>query len=543
GSARNGLLRFKGVPLVYVPWMQFPINNKRHSGFLGPTVGTSTASGASAEIPYYWNIAPNQDATLVPRYLAKRGVQAKTEYRFLTARTGGEIDLEYLDDRVFDDDRALVAANAALQVTPRALLFADYKEVSDDSYFEDLGDSLAITATTHLRRHADLTYFGGPWNLLIRAENYQTVDRTIADAAKPYERVPQVLFDGYWPDLMLGLDYGVGGEWVQFDRDNSVTGDRVDLSAKLSRPVSQAGYFFTPTAQVRHTLYSLENAGAVDPEPQRTLPVLSVDSGLIFERDYAGGSVTQTLEPRLFYLYVPFREQSDIPGFDTGRLDFDFSQLFRTDRFSGADRVGDANQLTAGLTSRLIDFDDGQESINASVGQIYYFRDRVVTLPGAVVETDTTSDLAGQLSLRLGSWAGIGSLLWDPGDSRTQRGTAQLVYRADEDHIVNLAYRLRRDELEQTDFALVWPLTRRWSVLGRWNYSLRESRNLEILAGLEYESCCYKVRLAARRFVADTDGDFNDTFFLQFVFKGLSQLGSPLDKLLERGILGYTADD
>ncbi|MBA2492042.1 MAG: LPS assembly protein LptD [Gammaproteobacteria bacterium] len=551
GTARGAVLRFKNIPFFYTPWIRFPIDDRRKSGFLFPTIGTSSRSGFSLETPYYWNIAPDRDATMSPRLFTKRGLQLRSEFRYLNPSNDGEIELELLDDREANDQRYLAGIRHHGSPLPRVTTTIDARRVSDDQYFEDLGSSLSTTSTSHLQQRADASYQGDFWNAVGRVQAFQTVDDTLRPQADPYEQLPQILLEGGLPDRAFGLGYDLRTEWVNFAHDERVAGQRMDVDFGIERPVIGSAYFFNPEVSLRHTAYSLDETTALftDDNITRTLPVTSLDSGLIFDRPIGGGDFVQTLEPRLFYLYAPFRAQDNIPTFDTGLLDFSFAQLFRENRFSGADRIGDANQLSLGLTSRFLNTGSGQQLLSASIGQILYFDEQAVTLPSQTAVDDDTSDLAAELALNLGErWSASAATLWDPQNDEVQRGTARLNYSGTDNRILNLSYRYRRadpqvpglnETLRQTDIAVVWPLSPRWRALGRWNYDLEEQRDLELLAGFEYDSCCYKVRIAARRFIIGDQAEYNNGVEVQLILKGLAQLGSPLGELLERGILGY----
>jgi LPS-assembly protein len=376
------------------------------------------------------------------------------------------------------------------------------------------------------------------------------VNDRIPPQAEPYEQLPRILLQGGLPDEALGLDYALSTEWVNFEHDERVTGQRFDADVGVQRPIVGPAYFLTPAFSFRHTRYSLDETTAAfsEPNPDRTLPVASLDTGLIFDRP-VGSMYTQTLEPRLFYLYVPFRDQDNIPAFDTSLLDFSFAQLFRDNRFSGADRIGDANQLTLALTSRFLNTESGRQTLSASIGQILYFDEQEVTLPDESFVEDDTSDLAGELALNLGNrWTASTTTLWDPDDDEVDLGAARVRYFGGNNRILNLAYRFRRaepdipaldEDLQQTDVAFAWPLGAHWNVVGRWNYDLEARRDLELLAGFEYGSCCYKLRVVARRFIIGDEAEYNNSIEVQLVLKGLAQLGSPLGDILQRGILGY----
>lgn len=543
GSARHATLRLGRVPVLYSPYLSFPIDKRRKTGFLAPGLGRSDRTGTDVRIPWYWNIAPNYDATFVPRWMGDRGLQLGAEFRYLTASSRGEVQGEYLrDDRRTGDDRGL----ARLRHRSRwgALrLDVDATHVSDARYFEDLGASLAAVATTHLEQRADLDWSRGRWSARLRAQAFQTVDPSIAPADRPYRRLPQLrlaLAPGRGP---LGLSWSGHLEVVRFGHEaaGKTTGTRVDLRPRVSWPVRRPGWFVEPAVAVRHTRYRLQDPGAGKPDaPSRTLPTASLDAGLFLEKRIAGGRLLHTIEPRIYYLYVPYEDQDDLPVFDTGLLDFSWAQLFREDRFSGPDRVGDANQLTLAVTTRLLETATGTERLSVGIGQIRYFRDRRVVLPGGSVEGERGSNLVAQLSalpwrpLRLSA-----AVQWDPSPGRVERAGVDLRYRADAHRILNLGYRFRRGTLEQVDLAGRWRLATAWHAVGRWNRSLREDTDLERFAGVEYASCCWAARIVWREYVAAAGADANRALLLQLELKGLGSLGERVDRLLERGILGY----
>ncbi|HEY9199808.1 MAG TPA: LPS assembly protein LptD, partial [Gammaproteobacteria bacterium] len=542
GTARHVWLELADVPVLYTPYISFPIDDRRKSGLLVPSFGTSQNSGAEFSLPYYWNIAPHRDATITPRIMAKRGVQMQGEFRYLNPTNRGEVGVEYLpaDSEFDDEDRSLVSLEHSGRPLPRVSTLVRAANVSDDQYFEDLGSDLAISSITHLQRLAQARYSGEGWTLTGRAQDFQTVDPT---AREPYRRLPQLLFDVEPHPLAYGLEYHLDSELVQFDHDTLRAGTRLDMQPMLSLPQNGAAWFVTPSAGVRHTQYALDDAAGLPSEPSRTLPVVSLDSGLFFERtaNLFGNGLLQTLEPRAFYLYVPHEDQSDLPDFDTSLRDFSFQQMFEDNRFSGGDRMGDANQLTLAATTRLLDPATGTQHASFSFGEILYFRDRDVTLANQPAEEQSASNLVAELDVRLSrTWKTTAGIQWDPNESKTELSNVRLQYRPDPRYLVNFAYRYRSDELEQIDTSALWHFTPRWHGVMRWNYSLPDSALLEALGGVEYESCCWILRVLGRSYISDTEGENNDAILLQLELKGLTSFGDPIESLLEDGILGYT---
>jgi LPS-assembly protein len=548
GSARGAKLEFKEVPILYTPYISFPIDDRRRSGLLLPTVGTSDETGFDVSTPYYWNIAPNYDAMLIPRHMSDRGFMLGTEFRYLHKNNSGQFNGEYLpSDSEFDDDeRHLVTFKHDGNPFPRVKTGINASDVSDKDYFQDLSSSLLNSSRTHLKREADVEYHGNRWKLDTRVLHFQTVDKTIAVDDRPYKELPRIRFNAAPRTSLLGLRFRLDSEAVEFDKDNTVTGTRIDLQPRISLPVRNAAWYVDPSVSVRHTRYWLDDEAPGEPDdPDRTTPVASLDSGMFFDREFNWRSTDymQTLEPRLFYLFVPNNNQDDIPVFDTGDYDFNFWQLFLENRFSGPDRMGDANQLAVALTTRVLNPATGVQQLSASLGNLFYFRDREVTLPGETQEDDRSSDIIGQVTMTLGArWRARTEWQWDPGDTHTKRANAMLQYNAGKRQLVNLSYRFRRDILEQTDVSFLWPVGRNWHFVGRWNYSIDDRQTLDSLAGIGYESCCWGMNLVARNYVNDEKGKRTTGIYLELELKGFTSIGNSIDNVLERGILGYESD-
>lgn len=558
GTARHLVLEFRDIPVFYFPYLSFPINDARQSGFLVPRQGYSSESGFDLAIPYYWNIAPNQDMTITPRLMTERGVLLGVEYRFLQSWQQGQIGFEYIPD-----DRRYGGARGSFNITDRAAplpnFYTDlrYEYVSDDSYIRDLSNNLSFLTPNYLERHLDARYHGDWWQGLMRVEGFQILNPAVfAITGNPYQRLPQLLFDGAWPPGADGFSYQMRGEMVNFQQSDMVTGLRLDLWPTVGWTLERPWGYVKPQAGFRYTSYQLDNtAPEATDAPSRSLPVLSLDSGLVFDRplqaDWLGVAAgTQTLEPRLFYLYVPYRNQNNIPLFDSWQMDRDFDWLFRRNRFTGADRMGDANQLTAALTTRLIDGPSGGERVRASVGQIQYFEDRLVTLyPDGPPETGDNSGLIAQGLLNLSSrWTVQAGVNLQPDSSDIQRTAFDLRYNANPRQLINVSYLLDRyqpdltlgDQIHSVDVSLLWPLAPQWRVLARWNQALNVDRNLETLAGLEYEDCCWAVRAVARQYRnTPVEIDAQTAFYLELELKGLSRLGSSLESVLRNSIFGY----
>ena len=493
GTGRGTSVQFKGVPIVYLPWMTFPIGPQRKSGFFFPGLGGSSRNGAEIEVPYYWNIRPNVDLTASPVYYAKRGLDFAGELRYLTARQRGTLDFNYLPgDDVEGVDRTHLHLEHLAELPGDWRFRIDATDVGDSSYFEDFAHGPEGTSVPFTERLAEASYRDEHWNVRAQVQDFQTIDEDLAAIDRPYTRTPRILASGDWGLGLGAIDYGFDGEFVNFQRNLGVTGWRVDLAPRMGFDWSAPGFFVRPSAGFRYTQYALEDAApGTDESPTRSLPFASIDAGLVFERlSGSRGQRRMTLEPRALYLYTPFREQSALPLFDTGLPDLNLVQLFRANRYVGADRVNDANQVAFGLTSRLFNADSGAQYISASFGQIYYFEKPRVVLPTEPVATRNTSDFIAQVSLTAyKNWNVEAGLQWNPEDTRSERSQLRLQYRPGDDRVLNLAYRAQRDRLEQAEVSGAWPLGKRWNAYGRAVYSLRDSQLLERFAGFEYRAC------------------------------------------------------
>ncbi len=545
GVARHARLNIKGVPVLYTPYLSFPIDERRKSGFLVPSLGSSSRSGFDISTPYYFNLAPNYDATLTPRYLQDRGAQLNAEFRYKRVNQDGFFNYEILpNDDITGETRTRFTFRDKSRFGSHLSTSVDYDRVSDRDYLTDLGDSLSIASATHLKRSARADYLTRWWQAGVQVDDYQTIDRTIAPQNRPYERLPALNLQASSPWRPLGIESGFRSTAVRFDQDARVTADRFDIQPDIRWPVRRNAFELVPRIGVRYTSYQLDNqAPGIDKQQSRTTPIASLDSTLFLERELQLGAhhYTHTLEPRLWYLYVKGEKQTDIPLFDTTEPTFTYRELFAENRFNGADRMGDANQVALAVSTRLLDTDSGAQLFRASVGELFYFGNRNVTLNNTAPQNRNRSSVAGEMELALSrAWRGKADMVWDPYDEKTERGNLRLQYRPGYRKIVNLSYRFLRQSQSQLDTSLLWPLTPSWQVLGRWYYDLDDSSNLETMAGIEYDSCCWGIRLIAREYITPNSNETNRSIMFQFVLKGLGRVGNDIESVLEDGILGYT---
>lgn len=528
GTARNAKLEIKGIPVLYSPWLSFPIDDRRQTGLLYPSAGTSNDNGFDFSIPWYWNIAPNQDLTLTPRWITDRGFMLGTEYRYMTARTMNSIDLKFLaDDDMTGEDRYHYKVNHYGAINPQWHTKLLVNRVSDENYFFDYANSLAQSSRQFLRSQVGISGRGHYWDLELMADDFQVLDTNINPDRGPYSRVPQLQFRLDVPISKSRFDFRLDSELVAFDRKEGVTGGRADVLGQLLWTYEEAAGFIQPTLGYRVTRYSLNrNLDFLDDSPDRSNLIASFDSGLYFDRELKNGS-QQTLEPRLFYLYVPYENQDDLPDFDTDEMTFGFGQLFHYNRFIGGDRQGDANQLTLALTSRTFDSARGRERFNLSLGQIFYFADQKVQLrPQDPINKSGTSDIIAEASWYPSQvWAARAGMQWDWDASDLDVGYAGIDYHSAADVQVGFEYRYRIDSVDQFDIRASVPLSSNWRLMGRWNFDREESGTLEAMAGFEYSSCCWAVRLMGRRYLRNNDGETRTGIYLEFELTGLGILG------------------
>ena len=547
GTARHATVDFKGVPIFYLPYLDFPISDRRKSGFLIPRLGESTQRGLEVATPYYLNLAPNYDDTITPHYMSERGMQVQNEFRYLTSQSTGKLDLEVLPhDRLANgDDRAAGAYQHNQSFSPLWSGKIDIQGVSDKQYFNDFSTSLNITSQTQLPQNAEVDYRGASWNFSTLVAGYQTIDPTIAPTDLPYTLLPQINLALNRPDQPNRLNYYFDSEAVNFERNVGVTGERLNLNPAVSLPLVNSYAFFTPKVGVRQIAYHL--AGAPDTSPALTRGFVSLDSGLFFERDsyWSGRPYTQTLEPRLYYLYVPYKNQDALPVFDTSVPDMRFSNLFRDNRFLGGDRVGDANQVTAAVTTRFIDDGDGAERARLSLGRIYYLHERQVNLP-AGPSAAAASDIVGEASVRLAShWYARSDADWNRTDDHVQQYSYYLQYNPAPNRIVNLGKQYSRGELDQSDVSAEWPIAGRWSLRARSLYSWRDRRNIDSYAGVEYKACCWALRIVGQRQLSINTGNNNaasqnTSIMFELELTGLSKLGhAPNDNPLAQSVFSF----
>ena len=554
GRAYNSTVYFLGLPILYTPFMSFPLDSKRRSGFLAPTFGTSGKSGFEVSLPYYWNIAENLDATVTPKIYTKRGLQLGGEFRYLEPRFAGIFESEFLPhDRIAQSDRYFLGLQHAQQFGGGWHAAVNAQKVSDDNYFRDLSTKIANTSQTNLPRDAIVAFDNDIWSLSARALAYQTLQDPLRTVPIPYKIVPRLVAAGEQQNFH-GFDWQFFSELSNFLHPTLANGQRAIIYPSLSLPFRRSYGYLAPKFGYHVTRYHLgENAAGLE-DATRSIPISSIDGGLYFDRDmtWSGRAFQQTLEPRLYYLNVPFRDQTRLPNFTTAEKDFNFAQLFTENRFVGGDRIGDANQLTLALSSRLIETETGLERFRAALGQVYYFRPPRVTLGDAPRDTRSSDLIAFASSQMAPTVSADASWQYTPNLSRTQKVTLAAHYTPAPGSIVNAAYRYARGSVDladatnagikQVDLSTQWPITGNLSGLARYNWSIKDRKLLEGLAGFEYNAGCWQVRAVAHRFITATQ-QYSTSFQIQLELSGLSRIGiNPLETI-RQNISGYRRSD
>ena len=640
GTATNVTLRVKDIPVFYTPYIYFPIDDRRQSGFLPPSFSSSTDTGFMLVTPYYFNLAPNYDATLYPRYMTKRGLLMEGEFRYLTESSEGQFGAAYLNDKDdkrkeqtdYKDTRYMLNWQHKGGLDSRVLTEVDYTKISDPYYFQDLEtEQIGIESQDYVNQQGSVTYRGDTFNAKLNAQAYQMATVT---QITPYNKLPQITFNGALPYHPGGVNFNYNTELVRFDRDLEngdfinedgtksprldryvtglarANGTRLNVAPSMSLPMTASYGYITPTLKYMYTQYDLDldgtgkndivnaqataakngtiyNGGVYKSSQNRSVPIASIDSGLYFDRNtqWFGTNYRQTLEPRAFYLYVPERDQTDIPVFDTGESTFSYGSLWRDNRFSGSDRVGDENKLSLGLTSRWIE-ENGFERQRISVGQAYYFKDRKVQMPDIPENRDDSTSSVSPYALEYAyrfnrDWRATADYNWDPETRSPRSGSAMMHYQPEDNpnKVVNIGYRYRNDQvrynqytgkweigggdfgvkgqpgyikdyykIQQHDFSVIWPIVPQWNVISRWQYDYNRNRTLEAFGGFEYDNCCWKLRLINRYWVdndeytqeAPTNEKGDHGLFLQIVLKGLGGVvGTKVESFLDKGIQGY----
>jgi LPS-assembly protein len=569
GQASGAVLSFKGLPILPVPDLSFPLSDKRKSGLLPPTIGLDSLSGVELTVPYYWDIAPNRDATLYPTLMTKRGVDLAGEFRYLEPAYAGQVRADYMpNDLLRQRNRwgyAILHNGLISTPLPSPLgLNLNLNRVSDDNYWRDFSRSTESLTQRLLANDGTLAWSLGNFSVSARALKWQTLQDVSAPIVPPYDRVPQLVGHYGFANLPGGLQASIDADYTKFESDrvlnNQPNAQRAYTLAQISRPWQAPGWFVVPKLQLHSRRYQFDEAlanGATSASV--TVPTFSLDSGLVLERNasYFGRSFRQTLEPRAFYVYTPFREQGLLPNYDTAAMDFNFATIYTENAFAGNDRIADNNLLTLGATTRLLDPDTGAEAARFGIAQRLRFKDQRVTLPGAAPVSERLSDLLlGAQVNWTPKWALDATFQYNPKTGQSVSSTIGGRYNPSNYHVISAAYRLQRGSSEQVDVGWQWPLNDlwgdkghnlgpgqgegegRWYSVGRLNFSLYDRRLVDSVLGFEYDAGCWLGRIVLDRLQNGTS-TANTRILFQLEFVGFTRIGSSALQALKQNIPRY----
>ena len=553
GVSKNATVEFKNIPILYTPYMSFPYDNQRKSGLINPTMGSTTSSGFELDLPVYWNIAPDMDATETNRYLSKRGIQLQGEFRYLleSGKSYGTDQIQFLpSDQMTHKDRYLISLLNKQNFGNGLNGGINFNKVSDDQYFSDLSTQILVTSQVNLQQQAYLNYAYHGWNTSTTIERFQNLDK----ASYAYERLPQISIgrtDQY--------DWGkttFNNQFTEFKIDPLATNQAVKSASRffsqgsVTYPLNTAYGFITPKIGYNYASYNLNEidqtisnqqyGSILDKSSSRAVPIFSIDSGLFFDRDMkvVSNSYTQTLEPRLFYVYIPYVDQKKMPVFDSGLADLNMGTLFTENQYVGGDRINNANQLSAALSSRLID-SNGIQRLGVTIGERFYFTPQRVSLPGEALRSGDRSDIVGTASAMLkNNWSINSSLDYSTDSGNLMKANIGARYNPEPGKNLNLSYRYTKDTLEQVVGSTQWALGHGYYALANLNYSILDGKAVEMVTGIEYDAGCWQSRFVIQR-VQTATAQANYAFFYQLVLGGMTSIGtSPID-LLHRTVPGY----
>ena len=560
GKGKNVFLTVKGIPVFYSPFMQFSLDEQRKTGFLVPDFSGSWVKGPDVIAPFYWNIAENMDMLVQPSYIQERGSKIETNYRYLNKGYAGSVYFTYLDDDSTYKDRVRIQGDtrsnndrynfyARHEQTFKNNITIDllYDKFSDKDYFDDFGTGISRTSTTYRTRHAKLNYSINGWDINSRFLGYQIFDKKLNSSAKPYDILPEIKVRKRW-DLSF-LNYDLSTSLSKWNHISKVDGTRADIQIGVDKTFLMKGLSITPRLKIQHTSYDLDKqTSGLSSTPSKTIPIFTLDSEMTLSKKIKNTNIAHQIKPRLFYLYSAEEDQSDIPIFDTGLNEFTYSQLFRDNSYSGLDRNNDTNQLTFSLSSSFYNLDESRDLFTLSVGQILYLEDRNVSVDNNTTYNRSNSNIVAELEYNPTMKTKFTSTYLHDSRGRsdkTQKSIHSFQYRGEGNNVINASYRYRKNDIEQGDLSFAWGINSRLNLLGRWNYDFKNNLNgedsgiIETLAGLEYESCCWKARLVKRKFKVDADTYEKDIQF-QIMLKGFTDVGTPLGDLIAESIKGYT---
>lgn len=564
GEAKATRFLIKDVPVLYIPWFSFPIDDRRKTGFLYPTIGSSnTERGLFLSTPYYLNLAPDYDATVTPTYIHGRGLHTELELRHITKSEDDFLALGYIPEdkdyrdtqrnsgRTEDGERWGLSFRQKFEFKSVAKGWhgnIDFNDISDNDYLGDVGQGLQIDSADHLERRAEINYSSDDWQFSMLLQQYKSIDDQLLPSEEAYQRLPEMNFSVYHDMSALHLDWQ--SQYVYFYRDqegltgnDKTYGSRLRHQPKLSLPLRQNWGFIEPSFTLDHTDYALQSYSPIDNHLSRTVPIYEIDSGLYFDKpsSFISKDLRLSLEPRLYYVYSKAKDQDDIPNFDSALPSFYYDRLFSPNRFSGGDRIGDNNRLTLGFTTRWTDKHSGVDRAVFSLGQIHHYDDRSVNLNGEGQSTRSDSLFASELTLRPSDNIELSMTgLWDSKRNTTQEGNSSASFHSkDYTTVLNISHRYIRGELEQSDTSLILPIYKTFSLIGRWRYDLASNRTIGTLAGVEYGSCCWRIQLLAQSYLTNESNISNGILF-RFQLNSLGSFGKSSSSM-DTQVPGYKA--
>ncbi len=550
GTGKDVFVSIKGVPVFYSPYMRFSLDDQRKTGFLVPNWSGSWSKGPDVSTPFYWNIAENMDMLIEPSYIQDKGSKIETTFRYLENKYDGQFYLSYLgDDSEYVDDRYRVLIDHEHRVNSNLSINTFYDKTSDKDYYKDFGTGIAGASKTYGSRYVESIYTYNDWRVYSKFLGYQVLDKSITSASEPYDILPKIEISKRWNRDLANFDINTSITNWDHNHKNKVDGTRSDFQFGIDKTFSMKGIEITPRLKLQHTQYNLNNQTAgFSSNPSKTIPILSVNSEMVFSKRLKESNLVHQIKPRLFYLYAEEENQDDIPTFDTSLNTFSYAQMFRDNRFSGRDRTSDANQLSVSISSNFYDMKDFRNIFNISFGKIIYFEDRKISTDNETIYTRTNSNLVAEMEYKpTENVSFISTFLYDThaDEQKTQYNNHTFQYRGKNNNIFNASYRYSKNSVAQGDMSFAWGVTDNLKLLGRWNYDFKNNPNnnnsgddIETLAGLEYESCCWKVRLIQRRYKIGSEEYEKDLQF-QIMLKGFTDVGTPLGDTIASSIKGY----
>ena len=545
GKAKNISLRFGNVPILYLPKLSFPTNDDRKSGFLIPSFGSSSKRGLEIEIPYYWNIAPNADLKTTVNWMKKRGTEIKSELRFLTSSQNAKIELNHLpSDDLFNDDRTYSKINYQFNPSLNTQIEVTGEYASDTNYFEDLSQSTNESSRTHLARDVVFKSFGKNWMMNIGMTNYQMLDDQpkclaigICDQNDPYRLKPYMNFNGNWQSKESKINLNIDSELVFFDHLQSESGERISNRTTLSKLFNFSGVEVRPAVAIDYAKFKPDSN---EKDANRTIPIYSLDIKANLIKITNNGVIRRSIQPRIMAVYIPFEDQSDFPFIDTLMPDFNYFQLFNENRFIGNDRIGDTSKISYGIVAKKTRIQSGKDFFEFTLGQTLHLKDEKIAMPGdSIRRSGSLTNLASldvamteSLNLKLDHY-------WDSDVDEMKRSQIGIEYKDSGTKRLNLAYRFRKQNIKQVHGSFSWPIKDQWSFIGHYKYSIKDRKTIDQFFGLNYETCCWSISAVSRKHLVYRNGETDTSFSIQFMFKGLGEFGTPINRIFEDGIFAY----